>query len=450
MIEAIFWVIVVFAVIVMIHEGGHFFFARLFDLEVEEFCIGIGPKIWGKKIGETFYGICAFPIGGFVKIAGMDPSEPQTERSFNTQSAWRRFWVIMGGPLFNFILAILLVFSLGFFGYPKNKIWVGEVRPGGPAEIAGIRAFDIVSKINETPIDNVATLQNFVAKSNGSPLRVTLDRHGEPVVLSVTPEVISDFNNGRPSLGVSLARSPVLKNVVSSVLPNTPAYAAGFKVGDAISAIGGEQVVDGMEAMEKIDRLGRTSTTPPEQNPESILIPVRIDFIRDGTPMSIDVKPEFNAQIGNNIAFIGVAFEPVLVKLPFIEASKTTWEYLQDLFGSLSSGLRAAVSAPSKSIVGPIGIADMIAQSAKSGFYQLVIISILLNINLGIINLFPLPALDGGRLVFILMEGVLRVKVSEHKEAMVHLVGFIMLMCLIFFVIFREVYIKIGQSTTFW
>ena len=112
MLEAIFWVVVVFAVIVMVHEGGHYFFARLFDLEVEEFCIGIGPKIWGRKIGDTFYGICAFPIGGFVKIAGMDPSEPQTERSFNTQSAWRRFWVIMGGPLFNFILAILLVVSL--------------------------------------------------------------------------------------------------------------------------------------------------------------------------------------------------------------------------------------------------------------------------------------------------------------------------------------------------
>ncbi len=434
----------------LIHEAGHFFFARLFDLEVEEFCIGIGPKICGKKFGETFYGICAFPIGGYVKIAGMDPSEPQTERSFNTQSAWRRFWVIMGGPLFNFILAILLVFSLGFFGYPKNKVWVGDVRPGGPADVAGVKPFDIVTAIDGIAIDNVATLQKLVARSNGRQLEIALDRHGEPISLSVAPEIISEFNNGKPSLGVALARSPILKNIVSSVLPNTPAYAAGFKVGDEISAVGGEPVMEGMEAMEKIDRLGRSAAQPPADNPESILVPVKIDFTRDGAPMSIEVTPEFNAQIGSNVAFIGVAFEPVLVKLPFLEASRTTFEYLQDLAGSLSSGLKAAFAAPSKSIVGPIGIADMIAQSAKSGFYQLVIISILLNINLGIINLFPLPALDGGRLVFILMEGVLRIKVSEHKEALVHLVGFIMLMCLIFFVIFREVYIKIGQTTSLW
>ena len=120
MFQAVIAVVLVFAVIVMIHELGHFLFARLFDIQVDEFCIGMGPKIWGIKRGETYYGVCLFPIGGYVKVAGMDlatgdDSDPmwESERGFNKQSVWRRICVIAGGPLFNFGLAVLLVMLLG-------------------------------------------------------------------------------------------------------------------------------------------------------------------------------------------------------------------------------------------------------------------------------------------------------------------------------------------------
>jgi len=440
---AIFWVIVVFAVIVLIHEGGHYIFARIFDIKVEEFCLGIGPKILGKKRGETFYGICLFPIGGYVKIAGMDPGDERTERSFNTQPAWKRFWVIFGGPLFNFLLAVVLIFSLGFFGYPKNMVWVGNVLPNGPADEAGFQSFDIIAEVEGKQVTSERTLQRIVYASDGRPVDIVLIRRGERITVQPVPRIIEDFNEELPSLGVSLGKAPELTNKVSGVLPNSPAFKEGFKVGDIVIQVNDEPVKDGGEAMEKVDRLGRSSESPSESNPESILIPVSLTVLRNEEQVTLAVTPEFNSQIGENVAFIGLTFTPVLVRLPFREAMSTTWDYLRDISYSLAEGLKSMFSRPDelkKSLVGPVGIANMIAQSAKSGPYQLLIIAILLNINLGLINLFPIPALDGGRLVFIGLEGLFRIKISEHKEAMVHLVGFVMLIGLILFITFNEIF----------
>jgi regulator of sigma E protease len=439
-IAAIFWVVTVFALIVIIHEGGHYFFARLFDIEVEEFCVGIGPKLWGRKKGKTFYGICLFPIGGYVKVAGMDPSDEPTERGFNVQPPWKRYWVIMGGPLFNFIAAVLLICAFGFFGYPKNMVLVGYIVPDGPADIAGFQSFDEITALDRMPVRSARFLQHVVSKSAGKELAITLRRQKETIEVKATPRIINDFNPGKASLGITLAVASELLNTVSGVLPNSPAFKAGFRVGDVITSVNGKPVASGGELMEKVDRLGRTAETPPADNPESILVPVLVGLTRDGTPLTITVTPEFNSQIGENIAFIGLTFNPVLVKLPFDEAMATTWDYMRNILYSMVDGLKSLFTTPTENLVGPVGIANMIAQSAKAGAYQLLIIAILLNINLGLINLFPIPALDGGRLVFISLEGLFKVKINEHKEAIVHLVGFVMLIGLILMITYREIF----------
>lgn len=452
MLIAAFWVIVVFAAIVMVHEFGHFLFARLFDMQVDEFCIGIGPKICGYRRGGTFYGICLFPIGGYVNIAGMDVGYGDDttggagfERAFNTQPVWRRFWVIAGGPVFNFILAVVLVFLIGFFGYPKNKVRVGSIFPGGPAEEAGFKAFDIVTLVNGSGITSVSMFQASVRKSPGVPLEFTVERDGTLVKLTATPRVMPGYNDDRPSLGVSLGKYPDLKNTLAGVLPGSPAFTAGVRVGDGITAVNGKAAEDGWDVLELIESEGHAQSpagAPSEAGGDAKLVfkPILLTVRRDDETMQVSLVPVDNPQFDANVAYTGLAFQPILVRLPFGEAVQTTLQYLEDIAMSLVDGIRTLFERPTANLVGPVGITNMIAQSAKSGPYQLIIIAILLNVNLGLINLFPIPALDGGRLVFLLLEGVFRVRVSHHKEALVHLVGFVMLIGLILVVTFKEVY----------
>ncbi|MEP0814399.1 MAG: RIP metalloprotease RseP [bacterium] len=443
MLVAAFWVVLVFAVIVIVHEFGHFLLARVFDIEVTEFCIGIGPKLWGFKHRGTYYGICLLPIGGFVKVAGMEPGEPQSDRSFNSQPVSRRIAVIAAGPVFNFILAVLLVFALGFFGYPKNKVRVGAIFPGGPAEAAGFEVFDVIESVDSKPVESVLAFQRSVRNAGGRTLEFEVERDGKLLRLSAAPTVIPEYNNEIPSLGVALGKYPEFKSKISSIIPGSPAFKAQLQVGDVITSVNSNSARDGWEVYEFIELETRAGqpVRPAQQetgNPP-VFKPVVLGVVRDNELLQITIQPESNAQVGANVAYTGMVFEPVLVKLPFAEAMETTFNYLRDIVEGMIQGIWTLFHAPTQNLVGPLGITNLIAQSAKSGPYQLMLIAILLNVNLGLINLFPIPALDGGRLVFLLLEGLFRVRINEHKEALVHLVGFIMLIGLIIVITFKEV-----------
>lgn len=320
--------IFVFGVIVFFHELGHFAVAKLHGVKVLEFALGFGPKLISKQIGETRYGIRAFPLGGFVKMEGEDVLS-EDPRSFLNAPAWRRLTILLSGPLMNFILAIL-VFTIVMWGigFPVNA--VGELIPEMPAALSGaLETGDRILEINGKPTDTWNAVTSEIAKHKE--LDMTLLRDGETVKVHLT--AIRDVEDTR--------------------------YIVGIR------------------------------------------------------PLT-----ERNA--------------PQAVRL----AVRQTWTMSAEVVGflaSLPAGGQAGVE-----IVGPVGMASMVGEAARGGIYNLLALTGLFSINLGIFNLLPLPALDGGRIFFILAELVLRKKIDKEKEGMVHLAGFALLMALMLFVLYKD------------
>lgn len=319
--------IVVFGIIVFFHELGHFALAKLHKIKVFEFALGFGPKLFSKKIGETEYGVRAFPLGGFVKMDEDTVSEDP--RSFLNAPAWKRLTVLFAGPLMNFVLAIL-VFSIVMWGigFPVNA--VGELIPDMPAAQSGaLMPGDEILEINGVP-------------------------------------------------------TPTWNDVTSQIAPN-----AQLEI--------------------KIEREGQILYVD--------LIAVRDP---DDTRYVVGIRPLSRRDASSAVMM----------------AVSQTWMMSREVVGFLAA--LPAGGQEGVEIVGPVGMASMVGEAARGGIFNLLALTGLFSINLGIFNLLPLPALDGGRIFFIFVELILRKKIDKEKEGLVHLAGFALLMALMLFVLYKD------------
>ncbi|OPL08377.1 MAG: RIP metalloprotease RseP [delta proteobacterium ML8_F1] len=321
--------IVVFGLMVLFHEMGHFLVAKLNHIKVNEFAIGMGPRIFYKTLGETEYSLRLLPLGGFIKMEGEDEAS-DSPRSFSNQSPLRRISVVIAGPAMNFLLSILLLALIAFsVGFPTQII--DEVQPGLPAEQSGMVAGDRIVAINGEPIDSWNEVTEVISRSEGE-LSLVLERDGTSLSLAMMPEI--EEGSGRRIIGIS----PVLEKALWS------------SVGYGVEQTG---------------------------------------FI------------------------IGSIF---------------------DFLGDLISG--AEVEGE---IIGPIGIVGIVGEAASTGILSLAFIAAYLSINLGIINLLPFPALDGGRILFLFFEIVRGRPIPPEKEGMAHFIGFALLMALMVFVLYQDI-----------
>ncbi|MBN2260938.1 MAG: RIP metalloprotease RseP [Clostridiales bacterium] len=320
--------ILVFGLLVIFHESGHFTLAKLNGIKVNEFSIGIGPKIYKKQKGETEYSVRAFPLGGFVKMEGED-EESENPRGFTNQTPLRRLSVIIAGPLMNFILAVILLSIIAFnIGMPTTTIDI--VDEYMPAYTAGIQTGDKIIEIDGMEINVWQDVSSAIGDSSGD-IEILLDRNGEKLTVSVTPTL--EENTDRKIVGII---PTIEKSFFKSI-------AAGW----------------------------------------------------------------------NQMIFIFTSI----------------FSFLKDLIvGNEVQG----------EVIGPIGIIGVVGQAADAGILSLLFIAAYLSINLGIINLLPFPALDGGRLIFILIELVRGKPVSPEREGFVHFIGFAILMALMVFVLFKD------------
>lgn len=335
MLITILGAVFVFGVIVMIHELGHFLTAKACGMRVDEFAIGIGPNVVQKQKGETLYSLRLLPLGGFNKIAGMDPSEDAGERGFNSKPVWQRFIVIAAGATFNFLLAIVIYFFVfAFHGttVPSHEPIIGDILAGNPAATAGIQKGDKIVSINGQSIKEWKNITESLKGHSNHVVSVTLDRNGETISTTVIPRESGD----RAVIGIN----PVLE---------VKEYSIGESAVHAVSHTG------------------------------SILT----DMVQ---------------------------------------------------------GLWNIVTGHSKGdVAGPIGVAQMAGQVAQHGFISLLLFTALLSLNLGVINLLPIPVLDGGHLVLLILEGITGRKLPEKALQYIQMTGVGLLLLVFVYSTFQDI-----------
>lgn len=303
--------------LIALHELGHLLAARMLGIRVSRYSVGFGPTVFEIKRGETTYALAALPLGGFTRVAGMDPADPDADHpdSYASRPVWQRMWVVVAGPLMNELLAVLLVYGVAVAGMPDTSSTIlGHVEPGSAAEQAGLRVGDRIASIDGEPLERFADLVLAVHSHPGETIRIDVDRAGEPIKLSA-----------------KLSTPPLL-----GVAPSSRRFG------------------------------------PLEAVPAAV-----------------------------------------------------TWTFRTTV--DTVSGLFAAILNPSM-LQGPLATVRTTAHEAERGVESLLFTLALISLGLAVFNALPLPALDGGRTVFLAYEGITRRKVSPRVEGMIHAIGLLLLL----------------------
>jgi regulator of sigma E protease len=419
--------VLILGLIVIIHELGHFLLAKANGITVTEFSVGMGPRIASFVRKGTRYSLKLLPFGGSCMMLGEDESVDD-EGAFGKKGVWARFSVIIAGAFFNFILAfVLALVVLGDVGV--DKPYIEKVNEGGPAQTAGFMENDLIQEINGSAIHFSRDIQYYFYFNNLSekPVEVTVLRDGEKQTLSVIPTWHDQY-----LLGCSYTSSNQTAKL-EKVVEGYPLAQAGMKAGDVIIGINGVTI---NAAKELADYLNEN---PLSENA------ISLTYLRDGEETEITVNPKL-VQSGYDL---GWSVNPYRVKVNPIEAVKYSFYELKlNIVNTIKSiGHLVMGKVSMKEVSGPVGIVnvvgDIVSESEDYGMHATLLslaqFSILLSANLGVMNLLPLPALDGGRIVFILIEAVRRKPVPKEKEAVVHLVGMALLMLLMVFVMFNDI-----------
>ncbi|MDO4519000.1 MAG: RIP metalloprotease RseP [Eubacteriales bacterium] len=418
--------IVIFSAIVLIHESGHFLLAKWSGITVNEFSLGMGPRIWSTEKNGTRYSLKALPFGGSCAMAGedMDDDAPGT---FNSAPVGKRIAVVAAGPVFNFILAMILaVIIVGFRGYSPAEIT--SVKSGSTAEEAGLQTGDVITRFNGYHIDMSDDLYLYTylreIKANET-IELEVIRDGEKINISYQPGIISRYLLG-------FNQDPENEMRVASLIPGLPLEQAGLEVGDVITSINGVDVTKAGSYSEYISE-------HPLGNEE-----VTITFVRDGLEYEKKIVP---AEYQTPDA--GFSYNLALQRVSGLDVVKYGAVEVKFLIRSTIFSLKELVSGhlDVKELSGPVGVVDAIGdtyeQSKSEGLLTVIVnmlyMATLLTANLGVMNLLPLPALDGGRLVFLILEAIRRKPVNRNVEGGIHFAGFVLLMVMMVFVMYNDV-----------
>ena len=434
--------ILTISIIVTFHEYGHYIAARLCGVKVLEFSVGFGKKIFGKKLGndQTEYKVCALPLGGYVKM--LDEREGEVDnheknRAFNNQSLLKRSFIVFSGPLFNFILAIFFYFLIFIGGYEGFKPIVGAVENNSIAEKIKIKEDDIILSINNIEVKTWSdvTLQLVKFSSEEKNISFEVMRKNNKVKLNHIDyqKIHLDNQNILENLGVYNFISKTLR--IGYIEEGSPAYNSGLLKGDKIISAKGLKVKNWKDIVNII-----------KINPEKeIVLKIKrkndIKLIKV-IPKSIKIDNKEVGRLGISplIEEQDILKNKINVKYKLVDSIKLsflkTYDFTILTFNFIFKLIKGEVS--SRSISGPVGIAGYAADSFNSGYSSFLGLLAMLSISIGILNLLPIPMLDGGHLMYYLIEFIIRRPVPERVQLMFQQVGVTFLIMLSFFALYND------------
>jgi regulator of sigma E protease len=419
--------LLVLGVLIFVHELGHFLVARWYGVRVLTFSLGFGPKILKLVRNGTEYCISAVPLGGYVKMAGETTSDERQNLpdEFLSKSKWVRFQVYLAGPVMNILLAIV-VLTLVLTGgadvanYPTAPPVIGAVAEDSVAAKAGIEVGDLIVSVNGKAVKTWDDLQMAILPKANTALSVGLVRAGAPRTVTVTPAAETKYEFG--TLGVG----PVLRPQIVSVRPGMPAAKAGLLRGDVLVSINGQS---GLSREQTIALTRKNGPTP---------MAVRIE--RNGRPMDFSIVPEGPAgatQLG--IDFSAGEYRRVNLSVPqaFRMSLTQNWENSQ----VITRGLKELITreTPVKQLMGPLAIADLSGAAARLGWRSLLELMAMISLNLALLNLMPVPVLDGGQIAILALEGVARRDMSARAKERIAMVGAALILALMVTVIYNDI-----------
>lgn len=441
--------LVAIAILVGIHEFGHFWVARKLGIKIIRFAIGFGKPIWTYKSNDkdqTEYVLAAIPMGGYVKMLDEregDVDEKEKHRAFNTQPVWKRFLVVLAGPMFNFLFAIAAFAAIQMIGVESVKPLIGNIQANSAASQSGFQNKDLIVAINDVQTDSMRqvrlTLLNEYLKNPKLKIHVQTesgDKQARDLDLS-NVRLLADEGDYFAKTGISFWQPPH-STIINSVLPDKPASRAGLAADDEVLKVDGQDVTTAEFFSKYIN--------------ENAGNEIQLTIKRSDGVKTLKMTPEISEIEGKKRAIIGVGLarkfdensinELMFVKeAPFFDALKhgvvETWDMsimTLKVMGRLITG-----EASIKNISGPITIANYAGKSALIGFSAFLTLLAIVSLSLGVLNLLPIPMLDGGHLLYYVIEMVKGSPVSERFEAIGMRIGISLVSVLMVVAIYNDI-----------
>ncbi|GJL80070.1 MAG: putative zinc metalloprotease [Nitrospinaceae bacterium] len=429
------------AALIFVHELGHFLVARKCGVVVEKFSLGFGPKIISVTRGGTEYLLSAIPLGGYVKMKGEDYEEDslKQEGSFAGAPVLHRLAIAFAGPLFNILFAILIYWGVYLAGVQALGLVTGSVKPESPAQQAGIQIGDKIVGIDGQKVEFWDQLQKIVHASPGKSLNFEIERDASLINVPITPvtEEITDLFGDKEKVGL-IGVTPLVRNI-TYVKEGSAADRAGLKVGDQLLKVD-ETPIYGWSDLKPaaVDKPGK-----------------ELDFrvLRDSLEVSVRLTPESKVvedEQGNKveIGVIGIGMSGIMTEEKYgpLGAVGRALQETGRLIYLIGVSIKKMVvgSIPADTIGGPILIFQIYGEQAEQGFNELVRLTALLSINLGLLNLLPIPVLDGGHIFFFLIEMIKGKPLSERSRERAQQVGIFMLLSLMVLAFYNDIMRIIG------